>query len=274
MFELKARTAAGCLKKEADGKPAKYPPQPTPTSFATLSGLSKKQTAVSHSTPEAEIVAADTAIRGEGIPLLDFMDKMLSRPVTMHFYEDNEAAELIIKSGRNPALRHVGRTHKVDMDWLHELHENKTFVLHGCPTQYMKADIHTKAFPDAKLEDWASLLKQMGIVAPGKQWRNAMNKTEEVAKTKKKAAAAKESEFKPRLIIEFCCGTNRKLGQVELYKEAKNCKVERITLEHDATSKKGRDHILNQVKECDGPNTLLFSSMPCMGEPHGQAFTI
>ena len=87
------------LKKEADGKPAKYPPQPTPTSFATLSGLSKKQTAVSHSTPEAEIVAADAVIRGEGIPLLDFMDKMLNRPVTMHFYEDNEAAELIIKPG-------------------------------------------------------------------------------------------------------------------------------------------------------------------------------
>ena len=39
-----------------------------PHTFIPLSALSKKQTCVSHSTPEAEIVAADLAVRQEGIP--------------------------------------------------------------------------------------------------------------------------------------------------------------------------------------------------------------
>ena len=42
-----------------------------PNSFFPISALSKKQTCVSHSTPEAEIVAADTSIRSEGIPALN-----------------------------------------------------------------------------------------------------------------------------------------------------------------------------------------------------------
>ncbi len=41
-----------------------------PHSFFPLSGQSKKQTAVSHSTVEAELVAADHAIRMSGLPAL------------------------------------------------------------------------------------------------------------------------------------------------------------------------------------------------------------
>ena len=41
-----------------------------PNAFFPLSAISKKQPCVSHSTPEAEIVAADLAIRTEGLPAL------------------------------------------------------------------------------------------------------------------------------------------------------------------------------------------------------------
>jgi hypothetical protein len=41
-----------------------------PNSFFPISALSKRQSCVSHSTPEAELVAADLAIRTEGIPAL------------------------------------------------------------------------------------------------------------------------------------------------------------------------------------------------------------
>ena len=44
-----------------------------------LTGQSKKQTAVSHSTPEAEIVAADHAIRTEGLPALQLWEILLER---------------------------------------------------------------------------------------------------------------------------------------------------------------------------------------------------
>ena len=45
-----------------------------PNTFFPLSGVSKKQSAVSHSTPEAEIVAAAQALRTVGLPALDLWD--------------------------------------------------------------------------------------------------------------------------------------------------------------------------------------------------------
>ena len=41
-----------------------------PRTFITLQGVSERQSCVSHSTPEAEIVAADHAIRTEALPAL------------------------------------------------------------------------------------------------------------------------------------------------------------------------------------------------------------
>ena len=51
-----------------------------PHSFYPLTASSKKQTAVSHSTPEAEIVAADAALRTLGFPGMDLWDKVLELP--------------------------------------------------------------------------------------------------------------------------------------------------------------------------------------------------
>ena len=71
------------------------------TSFP-LSGQSKKQSCVSHSTPEAEIVAADLAIRTEGLPALQLWEKVLGRKVCIDFQEDNAAAIQIMKTGAIP----------------------------------------------------------------------------------------------------------------------------------------------------------------------------
>ena len=59
--------------------------------FFPLSGQSKKQTAVSHSTVEAEIVAADHAIRTPGLPALQLWERLFSRPVVLEVYQDNQA---------------------------------------------------------------------------------------------------------------------------------------------------------------------------------------
>ena len=62
-----------------------------PNTCFPLAGQCKKQGCVSHSTPEAEIVAADHAMRTYGIPCMDLWDKLLQRTVIMHFHEDNAA---------------------------------------------------------------------------------------------------------------------------------------------------------------------------------------
>ena len=47
--------------------------------YFPIVGVSKKQDAVSHSTPEAEIVAAAYAIRREGLPSMYLWELMLSK---------------------------------------------------------------------------------------------------------------------------------------------------------------------------------------------------
>jgi hypothetical protein len=53
-----------------------------PNTRVILTGVSNRQTAVSHSTLEAEIIAADHAMRAEGIPTLSLLDTRFERKVT------------------------------------------------------------------------------------------------------------------------------------------------------------------------------------------------
>ena len=80
-----------------------------------------KQTNTSHSTPEAEIVAADAAVRLLGIPILDAMDVLNRKPYTMDFREDNQTMISVCETGRNPTMKQLSRTHNVDINWLHEV---------------------------------------------------------------------------------------------------------------------------------------------------------
>ena len=71
-----------------------------PNIFFPLNGVSKKQTCVSHSTPEAEIVAANAAIRLEGLPSPQLWDVVLERKVIATFLENNQATMQILKPGK------------------------------------------------------------------------------------------------------------------------------------------------------------------------------
>ena len=59
-------------------------------------------------------------MRLEGLPACDLWEAILQRDVVLKFWEDNDAAIKIIQSGKNPNMRHMGRTHRVDTMWLHE----------------------------------------------------------------------------------------------------------------------------------------------------------
>ena len=125
--------------------------------------LCKKQTCVSHSSTESEIVAAEQAIRTEGLQALAFWElatELLStalakkaethavipkvcelNPYSERFdpakyfaytrrpeqktcliiAEDNEAVIKLVKKARSMALRHLPRTHRIDLQWLFEV---------------------------------------------------------------------------------------------------------------------------------------------------------
>ena len=134
-----------------------------PHTFFPLNAVSKKQNVVSHSTPEAEIVAADAALRVEGIPGLTLWDTLSNNKFDLIMFEDNQATLQILKTGKNPTVRHLNRTHRVDLAWLAErFKEDPHIDMKYCVTSEQCADILTKAF--TKLVKWAHACKVMGIV--------------------------------------------------------------------------------------------------------------
>ena len=134
-----------------------------PNPFFLLNAISKKQSCVSHFTLEAEIVAADLAIRTEGLPALQLWDMVLERPMKLVFQEDNQATTQILKIQKNPTLRHINRTHRVNVSWLCEAFKNlKEIELKYCKTDAMAADIFTKAFTDPI--KWNAALDLIGTI--------------------------------------------------------------------------------------------------------------
>ena len=72
-----------------------------------IAARSKKQTSVSHSTPEAEIVSLDFGVRTLALPALDIWETVFQREMNLEVLEDNQAAIQIVKTGKNPSLSHV-----------------------------------------------------------------------------------------------------------------------------------------------------------------------
>jgi len=133
-----------------------------------LAGVSRKQGAVSHSTPEAEIVAADVALRVEGVPALALWDVLLGRPQCIMFHEDNQAAIQVMKTGRNPTMRHLERTHKVCIAWLHDQFSCGDWELIYEVSNKQSADIFTKPFSEPA--KWTHACELINLVDHSSFW--------------------------------------------------------------------------------------------------------
>jgi hypothetical protein len=80
-----------------------------PNSFMPLAAISERQDSLAHSSTETEVVAADTAVKKCGLPSLTLWEKVIGKPLTIRFWEDNEACVATLKMGNNPNLRYVSR---------------------------------------------------------------------------------------------------------------------------------------------------------------------
>ena len=77
-------------------------------------------------------------------------------------HEDNQATILVVKKGYSPKLRHISRTHKVNLGCISEqLAPSSGISIQYVDTnQQAAADIFTKALPPQK---WDNALKLLGI---------------------------------------------------------------------------------------------------------------
>ena len=158
---------AGCTKT-ARSTSGVYLCLEGPDTRFPLQGQSKRQTCVSHSTPEAEIVAADFALRTIGIPALSLWETILQRQVTLTFHEDNAAMIQVMTTGHNPTMRHLGRTHRVDVMWLHERFKDDWLSLVKEDTLSMAGDIFTKGLTSQDV--WERVCRNIYHVDPSHFW--------------------------------------------------------------------------------------------------------
>ena len=80
--------------------------------------------------------------------------------------EDNTATLQIMLTGKSPTLRHVSRTHGVNLLWVHERIAGRTgpdaaITADYCKTHDMAADIFTKEFK--LLPQWQHALSLISI---------------------------------------------------------------------------------------------------------------
>ena len=231
-----------------------------PHSSAPLSGQSKKQTAVSHSTPEAEIISADHGVRNSGLPAIGLWEVLLGKKLVLKLEEDNSAAKRVAETGRNPTMRHLNRTHKVDLRFLHEQIENGNMIIVQCPTDRMCADIFTKSFTNA--EKWYHACNLIGHVYPSQiNWID--HRSDKICGNHRPATPA--TPRYDRVIIEFCCGNQSRIGNWA--DKFEGCKSRRLTIEEDMTTESGLKTALDWVKEAksEGQKVLLWGALPCTG---------
>ena len=127
-----------------------------------LTAKSCKQTCVSTSTPEAEAVSASEAMRTCGLPALDLWDTLKGTPMELIFEEDNTAFIKVMQNGGNSvALRHMSRTHGINLCWLAEVFKHRQVKLRYCESANMAADIFTKAFTNP--QKWDNAMRHVCV---------------------------------------------------------------------------------------------------------------
>lgn len=56
-----------------------------------------------------------------GVPALAVWDVVRGSVMPLRFHDDNTATTRICKPGKNPTMRHLERTHRVNQAWLREV---------------------------------------------------------------------------------------------------------------------------------------------------------
>ena len=171
-----------------------------------VAGASKRQGCVSHSTPEAEIIAADFALRTMGIPVVDLWTVVAGKEPRIVFHDDNQAMIAVIRSGKNPPMRHIERSHGISITWMHEMFLLSYIILIYEITSKMVADIHTKAFRDPTAWKRACMLINVLDVSdiPGDEIWDIMQQTHDVAS----GQHSTDSRSYPDVsVYQYPCGT-------------------------------------------------------------------
>ena len=164
--------------------------------FVPISWMCKKQTSVSHSSTESEIMSLDAGLRLDGIPALDLWDLIVSvfgdtiqtserpgRPVVTdknqrsqgmtnvlnnmdcvpsNVLSSHQEALLYVLNEEVSTMRHVSRNHRVALDWLFDrINLDPKIQIKCIDTKNKLADILTKG--NFTRDEWNYMLSLFNI---------------------------------------------------------------------------------------------------------------
>ena len=127
-------------------------------SFGLLSWGSRKQKVVSRSTTEAEFVSLSSALFSEGLPFLEvWQDVCPTMRLVIH--EDNSAVVSIVGRGFSQKLKHLSKTHKINVaSTCDAITQNDDVSIQIIETHLQRGDIMTKGLNIQKLLNALNLL--------------------------------------------------------------------------------------------------------------------
>ena len=102
----------------------------------------------------------DRVLGTEAIPALQLWTLLAGRNMRLEIEEDNQATILVARRGYSPKLRHISRTHKVNLGSIAEVLEDEDICIEYIDTNDQAADIFTKALTPNK---WDNALNLLGI---------------------------------------------------------------------------------------------------------------
>ena len=176
------------------------------------------------------------------------------------FLEDNQATIRIIESGKSPSFRHTDKTQRLNLSWLAEQFRRKHFRLVYVTSQLQAADILTKPF--ANSEKWKRAVSLIAV------WSHSPLRQATERKACPGELRANLSESHDRVLVEFCCGPESKLGDLSR-KPTKGCHIIRCTEDRDVTKPANRQEIRRELLDVISVNPsmkiLVWISIPCTG---------
>ena len=134
-------------------------------SFFPVTFQSKRQTACSRSTTEAEAIALASALFSDAIPAQQFISQLFGTQIPLTCHQDNTATIQVIRNGYSARLRHLGKTHKINVQGLYDAFKEPDISIQHCPTELQAADIFTKSL---EVHKWQAALDMIGIFDPCK----------------------------------------------------------------------------------------------------------
>ena len=84
--------------------------------------------------------------------------------IALHQLNDNQSAIEIIRTGKNPTMRHLQRTHRVQVGWIHEQYMSGNFTFAHESGERMPPDIFTKMFADK--DKWKMARQLINVILP------------------------------------------------------------------------------------------------------------